>query len=149
MANGHFGVTTADGRRPHVAIVCGNVAGTTIALVLCEQFGCAPYAAQTGEAALALLRREAIDLVILDLTLPDMDGVAAAQLIRALGERGAMPIVALSEKSGGPSVERSRAAGFAGTVVKPYSPRELHAAIETALGRERAAAVASPAPLAG
>jgi CheY-like chemotaxis protein len=141
MASGaHFGLTTADGRRPRVAVVCGNIASAMVTIMLCEQFGCAPYAAASGEAALALLRRDEVDLVMLDLAMPDMDAVAAAQLIRALGPRGAMPILALAEKTSDLSPPRARAAGFAGTVVKPYSPRELYSAMESALGRVTASA---------
>jgi CheY-like chemotaxis protein len=130
-----FGLTTADGRRPRVAVVCGNVASATVTIMLCEQFGCAPYAAQTGEAALALLRRAEVDLVMLDLTIPDMDAITAAQLIRTLGARGAMPIVALAERTSDITGPRGRAAGFASTVVKPYSPRELYGAMQSALSR--------------
>ena len=133
-----FGLTTPDGRRPRVAVVCGNVANATIAIMLCEQFGCAPYAAATGEAALALLRKDMVDLVMLDCAIPDMDAVAAAQLIRALGARGSMPLIALADKAADLATPRSRAAGFAGTVVKPYSPRELYGAIQSALARPAA-----------
>ena len=66
--------------------------------MLAEQFGCAGVGAATGEAALALLRQDdRVDLVVLDLAIPDMDGIVAAQLIRALGARGAVPIVALTD----------------------------------------------------
>ncbi|HZP19592.1 MAG TPA: response regulator [Bauldia sp.] len=139
MANGTaFGLTTPDGRRPRVAVVCGNVADAAVTIMLAEQFGTACYAAQSGEGALALLRRDPIDLVLLDLALPDMDALVALQLIRALGARGAMPVVAIAEtaEAGAPG----RAAGFAGTVARPFSPRELYAAMQAALARASAAA---------
>jgi two-component system response regulator BaeR len=135
----HFGLTTADGRRPRVAIVCGNPASAMVTIMLCEQFGCAPYAAASGEAVLALLRRDDVDLVMLDLSMTDMDAIAVAQLIRTLGTRGAMPIVALAEKASDLSEARARVGGFAETVVKPYSPRELYGAMQSALERPSAA----------
>jgi two-component system chemotaxis response regulator CheY len=129
-------LTTPDGRRPRVAVVDGNHATAMITILLVEQFGCAPVPAPSGEAALALIRGgEAVDLVLIDLDIPDMDGIVAATLIRAMGERGAMPIVPLAHARGEVTGPRGRAAGFTGAVLKPYSPRELHAAMQTALTR--------------
>jgi DNA-binding response OmpR family regulator len=109
-----------------------------VARTLVEHFGCAPLVAPTGEAAISLIRRDdRIDLVVLDLAVPDMDGIVTVQLIRALGWRGAMPIVVIGGDAEVTS-KRGRAAGFAGTVRKPYSPRELYGAMHTALTRAAA-----------
>jgi CheY-like chemotaxis protein len=130
------GLTTADGRRPRVAIVGGSPAGAMVATVLCDQFGCTPLATKTGESVLALLRRDIpLDLIVLDLAVPDMDAIVAVQLIRALGDRGALPVVALASDRTEVAGSRARAAGFAGTVLKPYSPRELYGALHAALAR--------------
>ncbi len=132
---------TVDGHRPRVAIVGGSPASVMIAAILVEQFGCEPLNAASGEAALALLGSDpAIDLILLDLAVPDMDGIVAAQLIRTLGANATLPIIAVTDDRGRLATQSARAAGFSGAVVKPYSPRELHAALETALAR--AAAVA-------
>jgi CheY-like chemotaxis protein len=130
------GLHTADGRPPRVAVVDGNPANATVTAMLATQFGCIVLKAPTGEAALALLRRdEQVDLVIIDLAIPDMDGIVAALLIRAMGRNGTMPIVPLAARREDIFQPRSRAAGFSGGLVKPYSPRELYAAMETALAR--------------
>jgi DNA-binding response OmpR family regulator len=142
MASDAACLTTSDGRRPRVAVVDGNAATATITTLLVEQFGCAPLAARSGEAALALVRSEAVDLVLIDLHMPDMDGIVTATLIRALGERGMMPIVPLAVARSEVAGARGRAAGFAGAVLKPYSPRELHAAMQAALSRRPAHAEA-------
>jgi two-component system chemotaxis response regulator CheY len=138
---GNAGLTTADGRRPRVAIVGGNPSAALVATVLCQQFGCTTVITPTGESVLGLLRRDTpIDLVVIDLSITDMDGIVAVQLIRALGARGAMPVVALTNDRSEIAGSRARAAGFSGAVVKPYSPRELHAAMQTALARAAASA---------
>jgi len=130
-----FGLTTADGRPPRVAIVDGNAASAMVSVALVRQFGGLPVIATNGEAALSLLRRDGgIDLVILDLGLSDREGLVLAQLIRTLGERGAMPILGLAA---GPRLP-GRAAGFSASLKKPYSPRELYAVMRDALGRTRA-----------
>ncbi len=131
---------TVNGHRPRVAIVGGSPASTMIATILVQQFGCDPFCAAGGETGLALIRREpAFDLILLDPAIPDMDGIVAAQLIRSLDGRGALPIIALTDDREGLAAPRARAAGFAGAVVKPYSPRELYAAMEMALARAAAA----------
>ena len=134
------GLTTRDGCRPNIAIVGGSPAGALIATVLCQQFGCSTIAAPSGESVLALLRgKTRIDLVVMDLSVTDMDGIVAVQLIRALGSRGNLPIIALTSNPADMTSNRARIAGFTGLVVKPYSPRELHVAIRGALTRTAAA----------
>ena len=136
------GPLTAGGQRPRVAIVGGSPTGAMVATVLCDQFGCVPLNTRTGESILALLRRDIpLDLILMDLLVPDMDGFVAVQLIRALGARGALPILALADDRAALTTARARAAGFAGTVIKPYSPRELYAAMHAALAGAAASAV--------
>jgi DNA-binding response OmpR family regulator len=134
-----------NGHRPRVAIVGGSPASATIATILIQQFGCDALRAAGGEAALALLRADpAIDLIVLDLNIPDMDGIVAAQLIRALGARATLPILAVTDDKSRLAAPRARGAGFSGAVIKPYSPRELYAAMEAAFARTPATA-----PVAG
>ncbi len=136
MAEESIGQLTVNGHRPRVAIVGASPAGTTVATILIQQFGCEPVCACSGEAVLSLLRRDAdIDLVVLDLSMADMDGIVAVQLIRAMGGRSGLPVVAMTDNRAILAAPRARAAGFSGTVVKPYSPRELYAAMDTALTR--------------
>ena len=136
--NEPFGLTTVDGRQPMVAVVIDNAASAMVTMTLIEQFGCLPLGVATGEAILALLQREPdVDLVVIDLALANMDGVAVAQLIRALGTHQFLPIVALADNRSD-AATRGRAAGFAGTVMKPFSPRELYTALRGALARTAA-----------
>src|SRR5579872_6544867 len=107
----HDGLRTVDGRPPRVALVDGNSTSTMLLTVLCEAFGCWPLPVATAEAALALIRREdPLDLVVIDLALPDMDGIVVVQLIRALGRD--FPILGLAGKRSDLSPVRSRAAGL-------------------------------------
>ena len=138
------GLTTADGRRPRVAIVGGTPAGAMVATVLCQQFCCTTMNTPTGESVLALLRRDTpVDLVVIDLSVADMDGIVAVQLIRALGARGTLPVVALANDRSDVATARARAAGCTGAVVKPYSPREFHAAMQSALVRAAGSSISA------
>jgi CheY-like chemotaxis protein len=117
-------------------VVDGNAASSMVTVALARQFGCMPVPAANGEAALSLLRRDGgIDLVVLDMGLADREGMVLAQLIRTLGERGTMPILALVS---GPRLP-GKAAGISATLRKPYSPRELYGVMRDALGRVTAA----------
>jgi len=137
-------LVTGDGRRPEVAIVGGSPAGALVASVLCQQFGCTTTTMQSGEAVLALLRSDAaVDLVVMDLAVPDMEGMVAVQMIRALGRRNNLPVVALTSEGNSLGGSLAGAAGFAAAILKPYSPRELHAAMAAALRQQAASALVS------
>jgi two-component system capsular synthesis sensor histidine kinase RcsC len=141
MASGtHAGLRTVDGRPPRIALVDGNPTSTMLLSVLCEAFGCWPLPVATAEAALALIRRDdLLDLVVVDLALPDMDGIVVVQLIRALGRD--FPILGVASKRSDISPVRTRAAGLNAVLIKPFSPTELYDAIALALGKAGIAAL--------
>ena len=85
-----------------------------------------------GEAACKLADELRPDLVIMDIKMPIMDGLAAAERIAA--ERIA-PVVILTAFSQRELVERARAAGAMAYLVKPFQKSDLVPAIEIALSR--------------
>ena len=82
-----------------------------------------------GEQAVALADELRPDLVILDVKMPKMDGIAAAE--RIAGERVA-PVVILTAFSQRDLVERARDAGAMAYLVKPFQKKDLVPAIEMA-----------------
>jgi two-component system, response regulator PdtaR len=84
--------------------------------------------ARDGVEAVDLARKHKPDLVLIDLSLPLLDGVEATKLI--LDERD-LPVVALTGHSRGDFVQRAVAAGAVGHVLKPFSRVEL---VETVSG---------------
>jgi len=88
--------------------------------------------AADGEEAVKLARELRPDLVIMDVKMPRMDGIAAAESIA--GERIA-PIVMLTAFSQRDLVERARDAGAMAYVVKPFDASDVIPAIEIAMGR--------------
>jgi response regulator NasT len=88
--------------------------------------------AATGEEGLALARSLRPDLVVLDVKMPVLDGIAAAETIA--GERIA-PVVILTAFSQRDLVERARDAGAMAYLVKPFSKNDLVPAIEVARAR--------------
>lgn len=88
--------------------------------------------AADGETAVRLAEELRPDLVILDIKMPVMDGLAAAE--RIAGARIA-PVVILTAFSQRDLVERARAAGAMAYLVKPFQKSDLVPAIEIALSR--------------
>ncbi len=90
----------------------------------------------TGEEALEILVQQEIDLVILDIMLPKMDGLAVCKEIKQDKELSCIPIIILTAKG----QEIDRVVGFElgadDYVVKPFSPRELILRIKSILRRK-------------
>lgn len=85
-----------------------------------------------GRSAVHLARELRPDIVIMDIKMPDMDGIEAAEVLTA--ERVA-PVLLLSAYSQQELVQRARQAGVAGYLVKPFRESDLAPAIEVALAR--------------
>ena len=84
-----------------------------------------------GEAAVALATEHRPDVIVMDIKMPKMDGIEAAEKISALK----IPVVLLTAFSQRELVERASEAGAMAYVVKPFSPNDLLPAIEIALSR--------------
>jgi AmiR/NasT family two-component response regulator len=88
--------------------------------------------ASDGEAAVALTERHRPDLVILDIKMPRLDGISAAERIAA---QRIAPVVILTAFSQRDLVERARDAGAMAYLVKPFDKSDLVPAIEMAVSR--------------
>ena len=88
--------------------------------------------ASDGEQAVELATRLAPDLVIMDVKMPVLDGLGAAEQI---GEQRICPVIMLTAFSQTELVERARDAGVMTYLVKPFTSSELLPAIEIALSR--------------
>lgn len=85
-----------------------------------------------GRSAVNLARELRPDIVIMDIKMPDLDGIEAA---RMLTEEKIAPVLLLSAFSQRELVVRAREAGVAGYLVKPFREADLSPAIEVALAR--------------
>lgn len=85
-----------------------------------------------GETAVALATELRPDLVIMDIRMPQLDGIEAA---KRLSENHIAPVVLLTAFSQKDLVERASEAGALAYVVKPFTPNDLLPAIEIALSR--------------
>jgi response regulator NasT len=85
-----------------------------------------------GEQAVKLARELAPDLVVMDVKMPRMDGVAAA---RRISEEGSSTVLMLTAFSDRELVDEAAEAGTIGYLVKPFQPPQLLAAVRVALAR--------------
>jgi AmiR/NasT family two-component response regulator len=85
-----------------------------------------------GRSAVNLARELRPDLVIMDIKMPDMDGIEAAKI---LTEERLAPVLLLTAYSQRELVNRAREAGVVGYLVKPFRESDLAPAIEVALAR--------------
>jgi len=85
-----------------------------------------------GRSAVNLARELQPDAVVMDIKMPDMDGIEAASI---LTEERIAPVVLLTAYSQRELVERAKDAGVAGYIVKPFHESDLSPAIEVALAR--------------
>ncbi len=81
--------------------------------------------AVTGDQAVALAAEHEPDLVLMDIQLPDVDGVHALRRLRADERTAAIPVLAVTAQAMHGDRERFLAAGFDGYVSKPLNVREL------------------------
>jgi DNA-binding response OmpR family regulator len=99
--------------------------------------------AATGAAALEEVRRDAPDLIVLDLGLPDADGTEVCRQIRAETQCYVLMLTARAEEV---DLLIGLAVGADGYMAKPFSPRELVARVQAMLRRPRVPAP-QPAPV--
>ncbi|WP_293378433.1 response regulator [Phenylobacterium sp. SCN 70-31] len=137
------GPTEDAGRAAHILVVDDNATNRMVAQSLVEMFDCTSEAAEDGEEAVEAARSGRFDLILMDIRMPRMDGVAATRAIRALpGRIGATPIIALTANADPEDAEAYLAAGMNGVVEKPMKPEHLLQALQAALDPGGAAAAA-------
>jgi PAS domain S-box-containing protein len=135
------------GRLEHVRIliVDDDADARELLEMVLRQHGAEVSGAATAEAAIAAFRRDAPDVVLSDIGLPDVDGYDLIRSLRALdlGAAGAAVAVALTGWARSEDRDAALEAGFQAHVVKPVDPTELVALLARLVGSRR------PAPVGG
>src|SRR5215469_15515100 len=121
-----------DQPRPRVLVVDDEQQILRALRVILREAGFEALPASTGEEALDVAAIQPPDAAIVDLLLPDMDGV---ELCRRLREWTQMPLIVLSAVGDEDAKVRALAAGADDYVTKPFGPRELIARLEANLRR--------------
>ena len=133
------GTTTSTGtasRPAHVLLAEDNPVNRRLAETLLTRAGCTVTTATTGRQAVDLYvgSPEGFDLILMDVQMPEMDGLAATAELRALGCT-TVPIVAMTAGALQGDRERCLAAGMNAYLAKPVRRENLLAVLDTWLGR--------------
>jgi signal transduction histidine kinase/CheY-like chemotaxis protein len=114
-------------------ILCAedNPYGRVVMNTILTELGHRADFVESGEAAVRAVAAGGYDAVLMDVTLPILDGLAATRRIRALpGAAGRIPVIGLSGKSEAGDDTAARAAGMNDYLVKPVSPARLSEALK-------------------
>src|SRR6478672_7168142 len=116
--------TPTVGPQIRILIVEDDANNRDLAQRIVRHAGFVPLVALDGRQALAMAESERPDLILMDLSLPDIDGWQATRILKARPELARVPIVALTANAMAGDEARARAAGCDGYLTKPYKPRE-------------------------
>jgi DNA-binding response OmpR family regulator len=122
----------ADGKGQDILIVEDEESISSFVSMYLEREGYSVHVAATGERALSTLRDESVDLVLLDLMLPDMDGLDICRSVRSTSN---VPIIMLTARDEDIDKIVGLEVGADDYVTKPFNARELVARIKSLLRR--------------
>ena len=124
-------------RRKYLILIADDRSSSRELLrVVLERAGYDVLEAQDGEAALELIRTRELDLVLLDLQMPKLDGLAVLEALRGDPRFASLPVVALTASAMRGDRERILEAGFTAYLAKPAGPELLRETVARLLGQE-------------
>ena len=121
-------------RAPCVLVVDDHPVNREVARIMLEAFGCEVVEVCDGQEAVDAVADRAFDLVLMDVRMPNMDGLEATRRIRAIpGDRGALSIVAMTADAMPEDVTRCLGAGMNAHMAKPINQAGLLSMVNRAL----------------
>jgi two-component system cell cycle response regulator DivK len=123
-----------------ILIVEDNPANLKLATLLVRNAGHTALCAVDAETGLTLARAEQPQLILMDIQLAGMDGLAATRLLKMDPATAAIPIIALTAMAMKDDEEKTKAAGCDAYIAKPLRYQELYAAIDALLAQARSCA---------
>ena len=130
-----------------VLVIEDNPANMKLASLLLHNAGHTVLSAVDAETGLMQARAERPDLILMDIQLPGMDGLAATALLKQDPATVAIPVIALTALAMKADQEKSQIAGCDAYIAKPLRYQELHAAIDALLVRDMSQSVGTARPL--
>jgi two-component system, cell cycle response regulator DivK len=120
-----------------ILIVEDNAANMKLASLLLHNARHTVLCAVDAETGLTLARAELPDLILMDIQLPGMDGLAATGLLKLDPVTAGIPVVALTAMAMKEDAAKCEAAGCDAYIAKPLRYQELYGVIETLLARKK------------
>jgi len=130
-----------DAARQSVLLAEDNNTNRFVATRMLERLGYEVVSVTDGRAAVEAVRERRFDIILMDMMMPEMDGLTATRMIRALpaGQAG-VPVIGLTANASPADEDACRQAGMDGFVTKPVKSAHLDAAMREAIGRRRTSA---------
>jgi CheY-like chemotaxis protein len=142
--------TASEGATPglRVLVVDDHQANRELANLFLAGIGAEVFEACDGAEAVEMAQEWPFDLILMDLRMPNVDGVGALAAIRASkGPNDSIPILAFTADADSTSADRLRTVGFQGVVSKPVEPAALIEAVLSAVAFEPALGSSEPEAL--
>jgi len=117
-----------DSKRLHnrqILLVDDYIINRKVGKLMIEKLGGRVDLASSGKEALDMVRNKTYDAVLLDIQMPDMDGLAVARTMRKMEGLADLPIVAMTAHGMQEDIEKSMAAGMNDHIVKPILPEVI------------------------
>jgi CheY-like chemotaxis protein len=110
-----------------ILLVEDNVINREVAIELLNAVGLSVDTAETGREAIDMIRNQAYQLVLMDVQMPEMDGLEATKVLRAEGSQ--IPILAMTANAFNHDQDTCLTVGMNDVVAKPFSPETLYAKV--------------------
>ena len=109
----------------HVLVVEDTADSQLVARMMLERLGLRVTVADNGQQALDLLQDTTVDIILMDVHMPVMDGLQATRLIRQREALDSVPVLAMTAAASPADRRDCAAAGMADMITKPIAPGEL------------------------
>jgi len=130
-----------------VMVVDDEIGALALIAIILERSGFAVVKAQGGNVALDLLEKSKPDLFVLDVMMPEMDGIELCRRIRARPDMALTPIILLSARTDSETIEQAFQAGANDYLTKPVFQHALVNKVSMALGLDDPACCGRGKPL--
>ena len=122
---------------PRILVIEDSPVNMALTVAILQNAGHSVLQADRAGLGLEMARSLQPDLVLMDLQLPDIDGLAATRLLKADPKTAALPVIALTASAMKGDEADTRAAGCDGYVTKPIRYKEFLAEVDSVLAQWR------------
>ena len=121
-----------------ILVIEDSPVNMALTVAILESVGNIVLQAETGLRGIELARQEQPDIILMDVQLPDIDGLVATRMLKADPRTARLPVIALTAFATKSDEDEARAAGCDGYVTKPIRYKDFLAELDKVLGRNTA-----------